>query len=74
MSEVYLRAWDDFAYSHGMEYVFPYENVFIGGVVMLIVTLLILRVKVARQRRMGTSKVDQAGVTIEQTKGRPPQV
>ena len=71
---VYLRAWDDFAYSHGMEYVFPYENVFIGGVVMLIVTLLILRVKVARQRRMGTSKVDQAGVTIEPTKGRPPQV
>jgi uncharacterized membrane protein len=57
-----------------MEYVFPYENVFIGGVVMLIVTLLILRVKVARQRRTGTSKVDQAGVTIEQTKGRPPQV
>jgi len=71
---VYLRAWDDFAYSHGMEYVFPYENVFIGGVVMLIVTLLILRVKVARQRRTGTSKVDQAGVTIEQTKSRPPQV
>jgi len=57
-----------------MEYVFPYENVFIGGVVMLIVTLLILRVKVARQRRTGTSKVDQAGVTIEQTKSRPPQV
>ncbi len=74
MLEVYLRAWDDFAYSHGMEYVFPYENVFIGGVVMLIVTLLILRVKVARQRRTGTSKVDQAGVTTEQTKGRSPLV
>lgn len=57
-----------------MEYVFPYENVFIGGVVMLIVTLLILRVKMARQRRTGTSKVDQVGVTTEQTKVRPPLV
>ncbi len=57
-----------------MEYVFPYENLFVGGVVMLIVVLLIVRVKVVRQRRMGTREVDQAGVTIEQTKGRPPLV
>ncbi len=57
-----------------MEYVFPYENMFVGGVVMLIVVLLIVRVKVVRQRRMGTREVDQAGVTIEQTKGRPPLI
>ena len=71
---VYLRAWDDFAYSQGMEYVFPNENVFIGGVVVLIVALLVLRVKLARQRRTETPEVEQAGVSTEQTKGRPPLV
>ena len=57
-----------------MEYVFPYENMFVGGVVMLIVVLLIVRVKVVRQRRKGTREVDPAGVISEQIKGRPPQV
>jgi len=71
---VYLRAWDDFAYSQGMEYVFPNEHVFMGGVVVLIVALLVVRVKLARQRRTGTPEVEQAGVSIEHTKGRPPLV
>ena len=70
----YLRWWDDFAYAPCMAYVFPYENVFIGGVVILIVALLILRVKVARQRRIETPEVDPVGESIESTKVRPPLV
>jgi hypothetical protein len=35
-----------------MPYVFPYENVFMGGMTFLIIALLILRVRVARRRRV----------------------
>ena len=71
---VYLRWWDDFAYSHDMAYVFPYENVFVSGMVILIVALLILRMKVVRQRRTETREIARVGESIEQTKARPPLV
>jgi hypothetical protein len=57
-----------------MEYVFPNENVFVGGMVVLIVALLILRVKVARQCRLDTQEIDQVIESIPHPKVRPPLV
>gem|GEM_PF-4798461 len=51
-----LRQCNELAYPSTMPYVFPYENVFIGGVSLVIMTLLILRLKVARYRRLLTTK------------------
>jgi hypothetical protein len=42
-----------------MPYLFPYENVFILGVGMLIVGLLALRIRVARRRRRPSGGPDK---------------
>jgi len=57
-----------------MPYVFPYENVFMGGIGFLIIALLILRVRVVRQRRVfaGSEKAEES--SIEHGKGSSPLV
>ncbi|MDA0739667.1 MAG: hypothetical protein O3A59_12110 [Nitrospirae bacterium] len=52
-----------------MPYVFPNEDLFMGGMAVLIVALLILRVRVVRQRRLdiGTGVSEES--PIEQRKG-----
>jgi len=43
----------------GMPYVFPYEHIFMGGIAVLIVGLVMVRVKVARQRRAQSQSDDR---------------
>ena len=52
-----------------MPYVFPYENLFMGGMALLIIALLFLRVRVARQRRVlvGTEAPEES--SLEQEEG-----
>jgi hypothetical protein len=57
-----------------MPYVFPYENVFMGGIAILIVALLILRVRLVRQRRLREESEASMAPLTGREKGTPPLV
>ncbi|MDT7040797.1 hypothetical protein [Candidatus Nitronereus thalassa] len=57
-----------------MPYVFPYENVFMGGIAILIVALLIFRVKLARQQRRRTDGERSVSPSTEMDKDSFPLV
>ena len=40
-----------FSYSESMPYLFPYEDLFVGGVVFMILGLLLVRAVVAKKQR-----------------------
>jgi len=58
-----------------MLYTFPHEDLFMAGVALLIIGLLILRVRVARQRRSSTSMDVQVETSsVGNQEGSPPFV
>ena len=57
-----------------MPYVFPNENLFMGGIALLIIGLLILRVRMVLQRRSHKSTDVQAETFIHNQKDTPPLV
>ena len=57
-----------------MPYVFPDENLFMGGVALLIIALLFLRVRVTLRRRFLTSMDTRVETSTDSQKGTPPLV
>ena len=57
-----------------MPYVFPHEDLFMGGVALLIIALLFLRVRVTLRRRFLTSMDTRVETSTDSQKGTPPLV
>lgn len=57
-----------------MPYVLLHEDIFIGGVGILIIALLIIRLRVSRQRRSLKGAAARAGSSIHDPNDTPPRV
>ena len=69
-----LASIRQFRYAAHVPYVFPHDDLFTGGIALLIIGLLILRVRVALQRRSVKSMGARLESSIDNQKGTPPLV